>query len=219
MIDRQAYFFDMDGVLFDSMPHHAIAWEQAMQAHGLPFTQHEVYLNEGRTGHSVIREAISTYCQRTPTAEEVDAIYADKCAAFARLGEARPVADVARVLQYLQSHQREIWIVTGSGQQSLFDRLDSIFPTIFSRQRMITAYDVQRGKPDPEPYLAAWQKTGLRKDQCCVIENAPLGVRSGRAAGLYTIAVNTGPLPDEVLLRAGADHLCHNMSELLQFIS
>ena len=52
----KAYFFDMDGVLFDSMPYHAIAWERVMNAHGMPFTRHDGFLNEGRTGQSVIAE-------------------------------------------------------------------------------------------------------------------------------------------------------------------
>ena len=38
MTKNKAYFFDMDGVLFDSMPHHAIAWEEVMKKHGLSFT-------------------------------------------------------------------------------------------------------------------------------------------------------------------------------------
>jgi beta-phosphoglucomutase-like phosphatase (HAD superfamily) len=38
MIQEKAYFFDMDGVLFDSMPHHAIAWETVMKEHGIAFT-------------------------------------------------------------------------------------------------------------------------------------------------------------------------------------
>ena len=54
----RAYFFDMDGVLFDSMPNHAIAWEEVMKQHQLPFTAYDCYLNEGRTGESVIREAM-----------------------------------------------------------------------------------------------------------------------------------------------------------------
>ena len=57
MIQEKAYFFDMDGVLFDSMPRHAIAWEEVMRQHGLPFTAYDCYVNEGRTGESVIREA------------------------------------------------------------------------------------------------------------------------------------------------------------------
>jgi beta-phosphoglucomutase-like phosphatase (HAD superfamily) len=51
-----------------------------------------------------------------------------------------------------------------------------------------------------------------------VIENAPLGVRAGKAAGLYTIAVNTGPLPDEMLQREGADQVFPDMDALYNWL-
>ena len=81
---------------------------------------------------------------------------------------------------------------------------------------MVTAYDVKKGKPDPEPYLMALKKGGFNKNEAIVIENAPLGVQSGHSAGIFTIAVNTGILKDEELNSRGCDLLYHNMKELLQ---
>ena len=81
---------------------------------------------------------------------------------------------------------------------------------------MITAFDVTHGKPDPEPYLKAWERSGLKKEQCFVIENAPLGIRSGKAAGLTVYAVNTGILTKEDLSQA--DLVFDNMTELLAFL-
>ena len=79
---------------------------------------------------------------------------------------------------------------------------------------MVTAFDVERGKPDPEPYLMGLQKGGLHADECVVVENAPLGVRAAKAAGIFTIAVNTGPLPNEALTDEGADILLPSMQAL-----
>ena len=214
----KAFFFDMDGVLFDSMPAHAAAWEEVMMRHGLNFRAQDVYINEGRTGQSVIREAITTIEHREPSDEEIWDIYHEKNEAFSRRGEPRPMRDVERVLRLLRERQRAIWIVTGSGQKSLFARLEGCFPGVFAPERMVTAYDVKHGKPDPEPYLRAWERSGYPKEQCCVIENAPLGVRAGKAAGLYTIAVNTGPLPDEMLQREGADQVFPDMSALYNWL-
>ena len=83
---------------------------------------------------------------------------------------------------------------------------------------MITAFDVVKGKPDPEPYLKAWERSGLSKEQCVVIENAPLGVRSGKAAGLTVYAVNTGVLSREDLMQAGADKVFDSMQDLLVYL-
>ncbi len=214
----KAFFFDMDGVLFDSMPTHAAAWEEVMLRHGFNFRAQDAYINEGRTGQSVIYEAITTIEHREPTEEEIWDIYREKNEAFLRRGEPKPMRDVDRVLRLLQERQRAIWIVTGSGQKSLFARLERCFPGVFAPERMVTAYDVKHGKPDPEPYLKAWERSGYQKEQCCVIENAPLGVRAGKAAGLYTIAVNTGPLPDELLQREGADQVFPDMDALYQWL-
>ncbi len=208
----------MDGVLFDSMPLHAIAWERVMSRYGLPFTAHDTYINEGRTGESVIDEAFMTTQHRHATPEEVRVIYNEKTELFHYLGDARPIAGVAEVLRYVQAQGYQIWIVTGSAQQSLFDKLETCFPCVFTRERMITAWDVKRGKPDPEPYLKAWERSGLPKEECAVVENAPMGVQSGKAAGLTVYAVNTGILTRDDLQQAGADMVFDNMVQLLDYL-
>ena len=215
---EKAYFFDMDGVLFDSMPRHAIAWEEVMKQHGLPFTAYDCYINEGRTGESVIREAFQKVLHRDATPDEVKTIYAEKSAYYHQLLKTTTpiIPDVDRVLQFVKDSGCQIWVVTGSGMRTLLDSLNTVFPSIFQQDRMITAFDVTHGKPDPEPYLKAWERSGLKKEQCFVIENAPLGIRSGKAAGLTVYAVNTGILTREDL--AQADHIFDSMAELLRFL-
>ena len=216
----RAYFFDMDGVLFDSMPRHAIAWEEVMKRHELPFTARDCYINEGRTGESVIREAFQNVLGRDATPEEVKTIYAEKSAYYHQLLKTTTptIPGVAEVLQFVKECGYQVWVVTGSGMRTLLDSLNNVFPTIFQQDRMITAFDVVKGKPDPEPYLKAWECSGLQKEQCFVIENAPLGVRSGKAAGLTVYAVNTGILTREDLQQAGADQVFDSMTELLDFL-
>ncbi len=217
---KRAYFFDMDGVLFDSMPHHAIAWEEVMKEHDLPFTAYDCYLNEGRTGESVIHEAMWKARNRDATPDEIKQIYTEKSNRFNLLaqqaGGTVVIDGVAEVLRYVQSTGSQIWVVTGSGMRSLLDNLNSALPPVFQRDRMITAFDVTHGKPAPEPYLKAWERSGLQKEQCFVIENAPLGIRSGKTAGLTVYAVNTGILTREDL--AQADQVFDSMAELLNFL-
>jgi beta-phosphoglucomutase-like phosphatase (HAD superfamily) len=76
---------------------------------------------------------------------------------------------------------------------------------------------VKRGKPNPDPYLAGLQKAGnLKPWEGIVVENAPLGVRAGVAAKIFTVAINSGPLPDEALSSLGADVLYHQMTEFVE---
>jgi len=213
----KAVFFDQDGVLFNSMPFHAQAWEYSMAQHGLPFTAEQTYRNEGRTGASVINEAHRLVHGSDALEEMIQEVYRVKSDYFNHLtgGQLPPlIPGIREVLNYLHAQGVQCWVVTGSGQRSLLDKLEATFPGIFSG--FITAYDVTHGKPDPEPYLKAWERCGFAKSECMVVENAPLGVRAGKAAGLYTVAVNTGILPDEALVAEHADLVLPNMQALLE---
>ena len=216
----KAFFFDMDGVLFDSMPHHARAWEVVMQRYDLGFTARDTYLQEGRTGQDVIGECYRKRYGTEPAEDLVWQIYKEKTELFHSLGPTVPVKGIEAVLHYLKAlaSEPQIWIVTGSGQQTLFDQLEETFPSVFRRDRMVTAYDVHHGKPDPEPYLRAWEQSGCAKEECMVVENAPLGIRSGKGAGLFTVGVNTGVLERADLEREGADRVFDSMEGLLEYL-
>ena len=201
----KAVLFDMDGVLYDSMPNHAKAWSTAVTEFGLSMSPHEAYLHEGRTGHGTINILAQRHWGRNATTEEMERIYAAKSALFNTCPEPQPMPGAAQLLQSIRSLGLTIVLVTGSAQHSLLTRLAHDFPGIFSAERMVTAFDVKHGKPHPEPYLMGLEKAGVSASEAIVIENAPLGVEAAHAAGIYTIAVNTGPLSPKVLLDAGAD--------------
>ena len=201
----KAVLFDMDGVLYDSMPNHAKAWSTAVTEFGLSMSPHEAYLHEGRTGHGTINILAQRHWGRNATTEEMERIYAAKSALFNTCPEPQPMPGAAQLLQSIRSLGLTIVLVTGSAQHSLLTRLAHDFPGIFSAERMVTAFDVKHGKPHPEPYLMGLEKAGVNASEAVVIENAPLGVEAAHAAGIYTIAVNTGPLSPKVLLDAGAD--------------
>ena len=201
----KAVLFDMDGVLYDSMPNHAKAWSTAVTEFGLSMSPHEAYLHEGRTGHGTINILAQRHWGRNATTEEMERIYAAKSALFNTCPEPQPMPGAAQLLQSIRSLGLTIVLVTGSAQHSLRTRLAHDFPGIFSAERMVTAFDVKHGKPHPEPYLMGLEKAGVSASEAVVIENAPLGVEAAHAAGIYTIAVNTGPLSPKVLLDAGAD--------------
>lgn len=201
----KAVLFDMDGVLYDSMPNHAKAWSTAVTEFGLSMSPHEAYLHEGRTGHGTINILAQRHWGRNATTEEMERIYAAKSALFNTCPEPQPMPGAAQLLQSIRSLGLTIVLVTGSAQHSLLTRLAHDFPGIFSAERMVTAFEVKHGKPHPEPYLMGLEKAGVSASEAVVIENAPLGVEAAHAAGIYTIAVNTGPLSPKVLLDAGAD--------------
>lgn len=210
----KAVCFDMDGVLYDSMAYHAEAWAKASEDFGLGMTREDVFMQEGRTGFSTIDIFTRKYWGRPTTHEEVDRMYARKCEYFNALPEAKPMQGARRLLEQIRNDGFQIVLVTGSAQHSLLTRLNRDYPGIFRSDLMVTGFDVTYGKPDPEPYLMAMHKAGVRPEDTMVVENAPLGVHSAVAAGAYTVACNTGPLPDEVLLREGANVILPSLQAL-----
>ncbi len=207
----------MDGVLFDSMPNHAYAWSHAMTQFGLAMTREEVYMHEGRTGSSTVNLLAQRFWGRDATEEEIRKIYAAKSTLFAQLSKPQPINGADVVLSTVQELGYTIVLVTGSATDSLLNRLNESYPGIFAKERMVTGYDVHYGKPHPEPYLIGLKKAGVNADEAIVVENAPLGIESGHAAGIFTIGVNTGPLPDDVLWKAGADKVLPDMKALNAF--
>jgi HAD superfamily hydrolase (TIGR01509 family) len=173
-------------------------------------------MNEGRTGHSTIDLAFNREYGRNATEAEKQEIYSLKSRYFETYGDSPVMPFASDLLQKVKAEKREIYLVTGSGQASLLDGLQVHFPDIFKKERMVTAFDVTNGKPHPEPYLQALKKSGLTPAEVMVVENAPLGVESAKAAGLFVIAVNTGPLDEKVLWDSGADIVLSSMQELYE---
>jgi HAD superfamily hydrolase (TIGR01509 family) len=210
-IQLKSVLFDMDGVLFNSMPYHADAWHKVMERHGLHLSREEAYLHEGRTGAATINIVYQRQYGKDATPEMIKSIYAEKSAEFNSNPEPERMPGAWEVLQKIKIDGLVPMVVTGSGQHSLLDRLSHNFPGMFHRELMVTAFDVKYGKPHPEPYLMALQKGGVKPNEAIVVENAPMGVQAGVAAGIFTVAVNTGPIDGQVLLDAGANVLFPSM--------
>ncbi len=212
----KAVLFDMDGVLFDSMPAHAKSWARVCTDFGLLMTPEEAYMHEGRTGEATINILTHRHWNRDARPEEIEQIYAAKCEAFNAFPEAPKMPGAEEVLASVSALGLKIAVVTGSGQKSLLDRLESAYPGYFTPELIVSSKDVRHGKPSPEPYLMGLAKVGLQPWEAIVVENAPLGVRSAVAARIFTIAVNTGPLPEHALLDEGANLLFGSMIELAE---
>ena len=207
----KAVLFDMDGVLFDSMPFHAKCWVEACRKFGLKATEHETYMHEGRTAYATMNVFTLEQWGREITEDEVEKIYQEKCRLFNACGEAPKMPGAEALLAKIGTAGLTIAVVTGSGQASLLGRLEKSYSGYFHPELIVSSKDCRRGKPYPDPYLMGLERAGVSADEAIVVENAPLGIEAARAAGIYTVAVNTGPLPDEVLMEAGANALYPSM--------
>lgn len=207
-------FFDMDGVLYNSMPLHARSWIQTFAEFGLTLPEVEPYMNEGSTAYFTVHRMFLKYLNQEATPEICEQIKNRKHEVMGNMPQAEILQPMPELLKIVTTQNIDCWVVTGSAQTKLIERLVTEFQGSLQLNKMITAHDVKNGKPHPEPYLNAMKMSGYQKNSSIVIENAPLGVESAKAAGLFTIAVNTGPLDSSILKNAGADIVLSGTEEL-----
>lgn len=210
----KAVLFDMDGVLYDSMPNHALSWHKSMLRFGLEMRPEEAYTYEGMRGIDTIKLLARRQWGKELTDQEAQEMYAVKTMAFSSCPPAAKMEGAENLMRKIKDAGMKIVVVTGSGQKSLFGKLESEFPGLINGDMIVTSIDVKHGKPAPEPYLCGMQKAGISPWEGIVVENAPLGIRAGVAAGIFTVAVNTGPLPDKALADEGADLIFPSMPAL-----
>jgi mannitol-1-/sugar-/sorbitol-6-phosphatase len=198
-----AVLFDLDGVLIDSTPAVARVWRGWAVEHGLD-PETVIHMAHGRPSRTTIRELL-------PEAD-IDIDHED------REVERREMADLDGVVllpgagQLLNSLPPERWTIATSCTRALAEvRLRAAGLPI--PRTMITASDVKIGKPDPEPYLKAAAKLGFEASDCIVVEDAPAGVRAGKAASARVIAVLT-TMNRRSLEEAGADWIVNNCADI-----
>lgn len=214
----KAALIDMDGVLYDSMRGHAASWKKMCDEIGLDTDRDEFYMYEGMTGKATINLLMKRERGHEVSDEEAARLYAIKTANFRALGPAPVMPGAQRMIAALGALGMTRVLVTGSAQASLLDKLEHDYPGVFVDGRRVTALDVKHGKPYPEPYLKGAALVGADPADCMVVENAPLGVRAGKAAGCFVCAVMTGPVPREEFVKEGADLIFNSMEEFADYL-
>lgn len=210
--------FDMDGVLFDTMPLHARSWKETMDAYGIEAKREEFFLYEGMKGRDTIEQLYERAFGELPSSTLRDEIYEHKCSLFNTLASDAPITTIPGAEAFMDLLQEQygtaMGVVTGSTIHNAFPRIKAHYSSYFTPESITTADHVDKGKPHPEPYLRGMAHFGVSPDQTLVIENAPLGVRSAAEAGAFTVALTTGPIPEGHLRREGANLVFPNFRAL-----
>jgi len=183
----KAVVFDMDGVLFDSMPYHADAWAAAFTDVGIKITREDIYKIEGSNNIGIIK-LIFEKAGRTPGSEDFSRLSEKKKEIFLKINRVKVFDGIYECIGLLKDKCR-LGVVSGSDKSVVEKLIEQCFPDTFDI--LVTGNDIKEGKPSPGPYLKAIEMLKVRKDECVVVENAPLGVESAKRAGLYCIAIPT----------------------------
>lgn len=196
----KALIFDMDGTLVHSDPVHLRAFAEVLSPEGVTIDEH-VYRSTiiGRTNESIFASLLPGR-----TTEEHAAFADEKEAAFRRLAlDLKPLGGLLDLLDWARERGIGTALVTNAPRLNADHMLDVLgiterFPV------QVTIDQVERGKPDPLPYLTALQRLGVRAEEAIAFEDSPSGMRAAKAAGLYSFGLLTGLSANE-MLDVGAD--------------
>ncbi|HEY1262918.1 MAG TPA: HAD family hydrolase [Terriglobales bacterium] len=200
-ISCRAVLFDLDGVLVDSTPAVARVWTQWAKERGFN-PEETVARAHGRPSLETLRELLP---EADHQAENYELEHREMI-------DLEGVVALPGVLDLLRSLGPDQWTIVTSCTRPLAEvRVRAAGLPLPAR--MVTSSDIRRGKPHPEPFLKGAQILGAPVSQCLVVEDAPAGVRAGKAAGTRVLALTT-TLPREELADAGADWIAEDCREL-----
>jgi sugar-phosphatase len=176
-VETKGLLFDMDGVLISSIGSVVRCWRVWAKQYGIPNADtYEV--PHGMRAIDIVRSL-------RPDIDPLEGL---------RVIEDLEIVDTADLTvlpgakELLESLPPEKWaIVTSATRRLMLGRLQAA--GLPAPERIVSADDVVRGKPDPEPYRKGAALLGCRPEECIVVEDAPSGVGAGKAAGSRVLGV------------------------------
>ena len=180
----KAYLFDCDGTIADSMPLHYVAWKKALGEHGAQFPEDVFYAWGGMPAAEIIRTLAAQQGLNMP----VDEVEHRKEALYYEL--LPKLEAVPEVLEHIDlNHGRlPMAVVSGSTRESVTNSLE-ILGLLDKFDTLVCAGDYTRSKPDPEPFLTAAARLGVKPEDCLVFEDTEMGIQAATAAGMASVKV------------------------------
>lgn len=197
-IRTKAVIFDMDGVITDTMPDHFKAWQSVLKLRGINVSHFDIYRREGQRGIESVKEIFLDY-NHPFDLKVANEILLEKEELFKKNTRNRFIVGTRSFLKSLHKSGFVLALVTGTARHEMLRILPKEIYDLFTV--VVTGNDVINGKPSPEPYLLALEKLVLEPSDAIVVENAPFGIASAKAADLRCLALATS-LPPKYLHEA-----------------
>jgi beta-phosphoglucomutase len=191
-------FFDLDGTLIDSMPAHVQAWQKVLGDAGIRLQDLYIELHEGEKAEDTV-ERLAREHGLSAAPEALHDLIECKRRIYRTLAPHGLIPEAKRLVEELNRRGISCDVVTGS----IRGNMNGVVPPeeLVLFRNIVASGDYTRGKPAPDPYLIALERSGCSRGECLVLENAPLGITSAVAAGLRTLAI-TRTLPARYLSEA-----------------
>jgi beta-phosphoglucomutase family hydrolase len=206
-----AVLFDLDGVVVDTTALHYRVWEEFARSQNHILSRQELLATNGRRAAETIR----AWLGQDLSDQYIATLTAQREALFNGLLATEPVSAVAGVAAFVEALAqagipRAVVTSAVPANASLALRRVGLGQAF---NVMVTAADVQHGKPDPHPYLKAASLLGVPPARCVVIEDSIPGLRAAKAAGARCLAMATTTAP-ELLSAQSPDWLCADFLDL-----
>ena len=180
----QAYLFDCDGTIVDSMPLHYIAWKKALAEQGCEFDEGLFYKWGGIPIVEIVsllnkKHALKMPAEKVATRKE--SIY------FELLPQLKAVPEVVEHID-AQFGRIPFAVVSGSTRDSVIASLSTV-KLLDKFNTLVCAGDYTKSKPDPEAFLLAANNLGVTPRSCLVFEDTDMGIQAATAAGMASVKV------------------------------
>lgn len=182
-----AVVFDFDGLLADSEPLQIQAWQEFLARYGHRLEQSlldDMFGLRVRDSSRLVQDRLGLPLSPGEVMAGRDAIFLDLVATKLPL-----MPGARELVDYLRAETSLRLALATSGHDRYINAALPVTGLEEAFEVIVTGDDVERGKPDPEIYLAAARKLDVSPGQCLALEDAPHGVRSAKAAGMTCIAV------------------------------
>ena len=212
---KKAVFFDMDGVILESMSFHVRAWQEVLNEKGVSVPEELIYLNEGAIEP---KTAIAIFEKNGLPMDEdgFKCIFRRQMEIFTTSYQpmVHPYPEVPGLIGRLSDQGVKMALVTSSHMEVVKKVLPQKILDLMSY--VVTGDEGLRRKPFPDPYLSAMQGLGFSADSCLVVENAPAGIAAAKAASLKCVAITTTLEPERL---SHADVVLSSHRELEAYLS
>jgi HAD superfamily hydrolase (TIGR01509 family) len=206
--------FDLDGTLVDSYSAHFHAWTSIAEDLGHTLTEPEFQRQFGLKNEPILAE-LHAWTGRTPPSDAAVAALADEKERRyrARISEVFPaMAGAGGLIASLRGAGWKVAVGSSAPRANIDFCLDRFQQSGVSFDAVACGCDVSRGKPEPDVFLLAADRLGVRPEACAVVEDASAGIEAARRAGMASVGLcSTGRTRDEF---AGADHVVDTLDEL-----
>ncbi len=211
--------FDFDGVLADTMELHSRSWHSGLERVSIScdyeLVRRDIYILEGAKSEFLADFLVRKYSGKAPHDDVLSDLMSFRMKEFMNgIDDVKAFSGSARLLHEIRAWGVPIALVTGSPADIVLKFLHK--SEIGNFDVIVTGDEISNGKPHPEPYLVALRRLGVPPTPLSVVvENAPLGVRSAKAAGVTVFGLlQKSPLEADALNEAGAHRVATDPSEI-----